>query len=405
LRVNLHAHTFFSYSGYGYSPTGFAVEAKKQGLYAGGIVDFDVLDGVDEFLDACRLLELRGCAGLETRVYIPELADKEINSPGEPGISYHMGAGFTRSSVGAHPLLERLRNTSEERNRGIISRVNAHLSPVELDYGRDVLPLTPNGNATERHICEAYEQKARDVYPDETERTRFWADRLGCTEEIVKVSSESPPDFQGLIRKTTMKKGGVGYVQPDGPSFPQLKEVNAFVMEAGAIPTATWLDGTSAGEGAVNELVAIHRTAGSAALNIIPDRNWNIKEPEVRERKVANLHAIVEAANAAGWPVIVGTEMNAYGQRFVDDFDAEAMRPVAPTFIRGARILYAHTRLEAIAGMGYMSDWSREQFDSVDAKNDFFEHIGVALEPGVVLDGKAVAPDMSADELLALVKA
>ena len=42
----------------------------------------------------------------------------------------------------------------------MLARVNAYLDPVELDFERDVMPLTPNGNATERHLCEAYERKA-----------------------------------------------------------------------------------------------------------------------------------------------------------------------------------------------------------------------------------------------------
>ncbi|HUT18588.1 MAG TPA: hypothetical protein VM366_05455, partial [Anaerolineae bacterium] len=48
--ANMHCHTFFSYNGYGYSPTGLAWLGRKLGLRAMGIVDFDVLDGVDEFL-------------------------------------------------------------------------------------------------------------------------------------------------------------------------------------------------------------------------------------------------------------------------------------------------------------------------------------------------------------------
>ena len=47
--VNLHCHTFFSYNSYGYSPSKFAWLARKQGLAVAGIVDFDVLDGLDEF--------------------------------------------------------------------------------------------------------------------------------------------------------------------------------------------------------------------------------------------------------------------------------------------------------------------------------------------------------------------
>ncbi|HFD40375.1 MAG TPA: hypothetical protein ENJ31_11090, partial [Anaerolineae bacterium] len=69
--VNMHCHTFFSFNAYGHSPSSLAWLGKQQGFRAMGIVDFDVLDGVDEFLDACDLLGLRGCAGIETRVFIP----------------------------------------------------------------------------------------------------------------------------------------------------------------------------------------------------------------------------------------------------------------------------------------------------------------------------------------------
>jgi len=58
--VNLHCHTFFSFNTYGYSPSRFAWLACEGGLAAAGIVDFDVLDGLDEFHDACKTLGLKG---------------------------------------------------------------------------------------------------------------------------------------------------------------------------------------------------------------------------------------------------------------------------------------------------------------------------------------------------------
>ena len=113
----------------------------------GGIVDFDVLDGLEEFWDASRLLDLKGCVGIESRVFVPEFADREINSPGEPEISYHMGTGFTSTDipVEAQSFLDNMRATSSERNKAMVNRVNDFLSPLILDYDLDVLPLTPNG--------------------------------------------------------------------------------------------------------------------------------------------------------------------------------------------------------------------------------------------------------------------
>ena len=115
--VNLHSHTFFSYNAYGYSPSKFAWLARKAGLTAAWIVDFDVLDGLEEFLEAGRLLGLKTCVSLESRVFVPEFATRVINSPGEPGIAYHMGVGFTsaRLSGYAAEYLASMRRTAEAR--------------------------------------------------------------------------------------------------------------------------------------------------------------------------------------------------------------------------------------------------------------------------------------------------
>jgi len=148
---------------YGYSPWKFAWLARKTGLAMAGIVDFDVLDALDEFLEASRIVGLKSCASLESRVFVPEFAARVINSPGEPGVAYHMGVGFTKAVQ--HPFLVEMRAAAARRMRDIVTRVNTHMQPVELDFKKDVVPLTPKGNATERHLCEAYEREAALVFP------------------------------------------------------------------------------------------------------------------------------------------------------------------------------------------------------------------------------------------------
>jgi hypothetical protein len=379
--VNLHCHTSFSFNGYGYSPTYFAWKARCEGLRVAGIVDFDVLDAVDEFLEACGRLGLRGCAGIETRVFVPLFETREISSPGEPGISYHMGFGFTSSDVPDKALLAEFGRIAEERNRGVAARVNPFLGPAAADYERDVLPLTPNGNATERHLCMAYDLKAREIFPDGAERTAFWAGKLATDAGKVRAIINDPPLLQALIRSKTMKAGGAGYVKPSGPDFPTLESMNAFVLEAGAIPTFAWLDGTSEGEQAIEELLDVMLKGGVAAVNIIPDRNWNITDPAVKKTKLDHLYRFVDLARSHDLPISAGTEMNAYGQRFVDDFDAPELRPLTPLFLEGAHIFYAHTILQAHAGMGYLSDWAKRSFASVKEKNAFFKHIGEVVDP------------------------
>jgi len=359
-----------------------------------------VLEAVDEFLDACARVGIRGCAGIETRVFVPPFETREINSPGEPGVSYHMGVGFVSGDVPDKALLADFLRVAQDRNRGVADRVNAFLGAGAVDYDRDVLPLTPKGNATERHLCMAYDLKAQQVFPDAEQRATFWSEKLSTDVAKVRAILDDAPALQALIRAKTMKAGGVGYVKPSGPDFPALDRVNAFTLEAGAIPTFAWLDGTTAGEQAIEELMDIMLAGGAAAVNIIPDRNWNIKDPEAKKVKLGHLYRFVELAQSYDLPLIVGTEMNAYGNRFVDDFDAPELAPLTAAFLEGAHILYAHTILQTHAGMGYLSDWAKRNFASTKEKNAFFKHIGEVVAPerrGQILSG--ITPAMTPKEI------
>ncbi|UCC21911.1 MAG: hypothetical protein JSW23_08865 [Planctomycetota bacterium] len=374
--VNLHCHTFCSYNTYGYSPSKFAWLARKDGLAVAGVVDFDVLDALEEFLAAGRRLNLKACAGLETRVFVPEFSTRVINSPGEPGISYQMGVGFPKAKLEgeAAQFLLNLRKTAQQRNRDLMRRVNEYLRPVELDYERDVLVLTPSGNATERHVCLAYARKAKEVFNDDA-LSEFWVEKMGPEAESVELPEGT--DLLNMIRARTMKRGGAGYVAPDKGSFPLMADFNRFVFGAGGIPTMTWLDGLSEGEQALEELVEVAVSAGAAAINFIPHRNYT---PGVKDQKLENLYDVVELAEQLGLPTVVGTEMNSPGQKFVDDFNSEELSPVSGVFLKGAYIVYAHSVLQQAAGLGYMSEWAENNFSCVAEKNEFFERLGRSLE-------------------------
>ncbi|MBN1972215.1 MAG: hypothetical protein JW787_01150 [Sedimentisphaerales bacterium] len=375
--VNLHFHTFFSYNSNGYSPAKIAWLARKNGLAAAGVVDFDVLDALDEFLYAAKLLNLKACAGLETRVFVPEFSDKVINSPGEPGIAYHVGIGFPSADMKGRQkeFLLHLRRTAQQRNRGLIDRINKHLKPVEIDYEKDVLVLTPSGNPTERHICLAYARRAREIFNTQDALMNFW------NKSGIRVEPSDLPEGKNLlntIRAKTIKRGGAGYVTPDKNSFPLMAETNRFFLKAGAIPTAAWLDGTSEGEKEIEKLLETAISSGAAAINIIPDRNYT---QGVKDEKLANLYSIVELAEKMNLPVLVGTEMNSPGQKFVDSFECRELSPLVPVFLKGAHIVYAHSVLQKQCGLGYTSTWAKENFKDAARKNKFFEKLGHLLEP------------------------
>ncbi len=381
--ANMHCHTFFSFNGYGHSPTSLAWLARKKGFKLIGIVDFDVLDAVDEFLSACDMVGVRASTGIETRVYVPQFASREINSPGEPGVAYHMGIGFTSRAVpqDVAPILESMRQRAAERNQGVLERVNAHLEPLTIDYKNDVLPLTPKGNATERHMLAAYLAAAeREI----ANPVAFWAGKLNLPAEQVAGLIENAPKFQDTMRGKLMKRGGVGYVQPSSHTFPTVTEFHQFVEACGALPCAAWLDGTTAGEQAMPELLGLLIDNGAVALNLIPDRNWNIADPDVKRVKLENLYQVVELAQQLDLPLNIGTEMNAYGQKLVDDFTAPELSPLHDVFMDGAYFIYGHTVAERALGLGYQSAWAKMHLPSRRQRNAFYTKLGRQVEPGPV---------------------
>ena len=298
-----------------------------------------------------------------------------------------------------------MRARADRRNREMAARVNAYLDPVVIDYDRDVLPLTPAGNATERHMLLAYIRAAdQDVRRlRKRQKVAFWAEKLGTSTEQIAAIIGDYAKFSNLVRGKLMKRGGVGYVQPSPEAFPTVAEFHAMIIACGALPCATWLDGTTAGEQAIDELLDLLIGQGAVALNIIPDRNWNIADPETRQLKVAKLHEIVRIAAARDLPINVGTEMNAPGNKLVDDFDVPEMAPVKQAFLDGAHFIYGHTVMQRALGLGYQSEWAQTHLPTRRERNDFYTTVGYRVPPGA--DGLArlreLAPIRSRGDLLA----
>jgi hypothetical protein len=138
-------------------------------------------------------------------------------------------------------------------------------------------------------------------------------------------------------------------------------------------------------------------------LNIIPDRNWNLSDPAEKAVKTRKLWEIVLAARRRHFIFSVGTEMNNYGQKFVDTFDAPELRPYAADFRDGGYILYAHTLLQRACGKGLLSTWARETFRGDRARaNAFYLEAGRrAFPPRRARERlSCLAADVGPDEIL-----
>jgi hypothetical protein len=385
--MNLHAHTFHSFNSCGWSPSRLVYEALREGLEMIGTVDFDVMDAVLEVLEAGDTLGIKTVAGLESRVYIPEYATQVINSPGEPGIAYFMLTGCYQLPVPGTPAaatLASLKEIAQSRNQEMIAKVNPFLSPVVVDYESDLLPMTPSGNPTERHLVEAYDRKAREHFEgDDAGLVCYWSDKFGLAEEKVAALIPQTIAFQETLRSKVMKRGGAGYITPDPARFPTLDAMIDLGRATGALPTVAWLDGSTEGEADIRGLLAFFVSKGIAALNIIPDRNWNLKEPAEKALKVAKLAEVVAAAAEFDLPLCIGTEMNKAGQPLVDDFSALDLQPFVEAFRKGARTLWGHTMLARTLDFGWLSGMADAHFgDSRRKRLDFYRSAGERFGPG-----------------------
>lgn len=401
--VNLHYHTFFSYNANGWSPSRVAWETKKHGLAVAGIVDFDVLDGREEMLAAGDILKMRTTAAVESRVFIEEYAQHVINSPNEPGIAYFMVAGCFRDpdpGTESAEILHTMREMAQRRTVQVMERVNDYLDKVRLDFDSDVAALTPSGNTTERHLLAAYDAKSRQVFPNENDLVGFWAGVLDISQDEAASLLKDQPTFHEKIRSKLMKFGGVGYVAPTPDTFPPVETVIKMARGMEALPTATWLDGTNSGEADMPAMLALLASKGVVAMNIIPDRNWNIKNPEEKEIKLDNLDKAIQAARDIDFPLSVGTEMNKAGLPFVDNFAAPELQPYISDFIDGAYFFWGHTFLAKAAGLGYASPWADAYFGSDRRRrNEFYTRVGRLAVPGNSLPANIT--EMSPDEVLA----
>ena len=254
-----------------------------------------------------------------------------------------------------------MRAGAAQRNRDIAARINTYVGPAAIDYDRDVLPLAPSGNATERHMLVAYDMAARRVFPARQDLVAFWADKLATYVSKINAAFGPEPGPNELLRSKLMKRGGVGYVQATQLSFTTLLQVSQMISACGALPTYAWLDGYSAGEQVIEELLQVMLASGVVGLTVIPERNWNLADPAAKAEHVGRFNAILQLAAQMDLPVFIGTEMNKAGQPMEDDFlEVVPLRPWRKTFVDGADLLYGHTVLERALGLGYHSAWAKQ---------------------------------------------
>ena len=156
--INNHIHTTYSFSPY--SPTASVYAARMEGLCTAGIIDHDSISGAREFLEAAKIVDIPVTIGMEARVSMDgtRLEGRRTNNPDQVGVSYMTIQSVPHDKIDVlTEFFKPYQAARHLRNRQMIEKINA-LVGVELDYDRDVLPLSEaadNGGVTERHLMYA----------------------------------------------------------------------------------------------------------------------------------------------------------------------------------------------------------------------------------------------------------
>ena len=157
--INNHIHTTYSFSPY--SPTAAVYAARMEGLCTAGIIDHDSISGAEEFLEAAKLVQMPVTIGMEARISMAgtRLEGRRTNNPDQVGVSYMTIQGVPHDKISVLTEFFRPYQAARHaRNRKMISKINALLPGISLDYDKDVLPLSmasENGGVTERHLMYA----------------------------------------------------------------------------------------------------------------------------------------------------------------------------------------------------------------------------------------------------------
>lgn len=383
--TNPLARTFFSYSVTGFSPSRLIWEAVIRGLSVIGSADLDNLGAMNEMFSAGEALHIRATVSLETNVLVEFYADRDINRVGFPGLMRALGVGFASipgTDTEHGKLIATLPSRAVARNVALIEKINALLTPVKIDFEADVLPLTPAGNATEKHLSSAYIRKAMTIFTDNDDLVVFWADVLGRSPSDMECLLADQDLFLDVLTEKIMP--AVAGQSPAGErDHPTAEAFFQAVRASGAIPCLHWLGGATEGEKDAERLLSDAEGWGARAVAVMPDGSWNLADVEKKAQGLKALEQLAVAARKRRMPILAGSRMNRPGQKFVDSFDAPEMAPYVREFTDSAYWLYGHTLLARALGYGVGSDWARQHFGRDRARtNAFYLEAGKTARPG-----------------------
>ncbi len=327
LEVNNHVHSTYSFSPY--TPSDIPVKAREAGLGTVGIMDHDSVSGCEEFLDACKKVNIASTAGFEMRVNMngTTVEGRKTNNPDEPNVSYIAIHGIPRNRIAkVKEFLRPIHEARIARDRKEVEKLNAVLAErgaPTLDFDQDVAAISEaanGGSITERHILYALSLKLIKEYGK-------GAGLVGFVENQMKVTlagklkelllDESNPhyayDLLGAFKSDLVP---AFFIRSDYDECISVYDAVRFGNEIGAIPAYAYLG--DVGESPtgdkkaekfedeyLDDLVPELKKIGFKAITYMPPRNT--KEQLLRLQKLCQANGLME---------ISGVDINSSRQSF-----------------------------------------------------------------------------------------
>jgi len=368
--INLHIHTNESFSAFE-SPAEAVWYAYHEDVEFFGINDHYTIDGHREFEKACRIAGIKAVFSIEAPAKDNKSFENNIryNDPDNPGRTYVVGKGITRNlniNSERYKTLNTMREALQNRNRRIVEKMNGYLDhngySLKLSYN-DVYNLTPKGNATERHVVEAFcnmiDRSIESI--DEKLATYKRLLRVDVNEATLKDTAE----LQTIVRSKLVKSGMPCYVEEGKKAFASVENLVRVWLEYGSVPTYPILGNPiSEGEKDIEKLVDDAKSFGMYAFDL-----FDFRTEKSRAREV------IKVASESGFPVFIGTEHNTKKMiPLVGELGKD--KDFYQYFRKSAQFVYGHQILAKLCNYGYVDSEGRPRISSLKEGFDFFSHVG-----------------------------
>ncbi len=390
IEVNNHVHTGYSFSPH--APASAAWAAKRAGLQAVGIMDHDSVAGIDEMLEAGRILGIATTAGFEIRVTFADtpFADRLINGPGLTGIAYIAVHGIPAGQVDAcRAFLAPVQAARNRRNAAMVEKLNAILRAQGVplvDFQRDVYDQSmaaEGGAITERHIIAAHSRKLIEAHGKGAGLVRFLEDalRLDIPGKVrgYLLDMENPHYLYDLLGLLKAFYADEFFIHPDSEECIDVRRVLAFAEEIGAISAYAYLgDVTESPTGDkkaehfedayLDELMDWLQRLGFRAVTYMPPRNT-----------AAQLDRIGRLCAQHGFMQISGVDINSSRQSFNCP---EILDPRFANLITATWALIGHEKYSTVhPGAGLFGAQSVAECPALADRLAHFANIGRGLDP------------------------